>query len=64
MAKTTGKNESSPTTVVDDIRRIRAKLSEECGNDVAKLAALANKAGVAFRRKQQRMNGKKRALAR
>ncbi len=63
MANRKGKNVAEPRTVVDDIRDIRIKLSEECGNDVAKLAAMARKAGDAFRRKQKQLTQKKKRIS-
>jgi hypothetical protein len=38
-------------TPVDDVRRVREELHRECGGDVRKLAARANKTAEQYRRK-------------
>ncbi|MGD0766702.1 MAG: hypothetical protein ABSB42_00605 [Tepidisphaeraceae bacterium] len=38
-------------TPVDDVRRVREKLDKECGGDLRKLAARANKTAEEYRHK-------------
>ena len=38
-------------TPVDDVRRVREKLHDECGGDLRKLAARANKTAEEYRQK-------------
>ena len=49
MTTATHTKEPQKDTPVDDVRRVRRKLSEETGNDVSRLADRARRAAEALR---------------